>query len=143
MLRRQLGDSVFHKSIRDYYAQFGGKNAETKDLQKIFETNSGKNLDQFFEQWLHRPVNPKLDVSWKYLPGFKSIEVTVTQLQEGAPFVFPLELELNLGKARPKFQTLYISKKTETFILNQGAGLLFIKADPNTSLLMEAAVKSN
>lgn len=143
MLRRQLGDSVFHKSIRDYYAQFGGKNAETKDLQKIFETNSGKKLDTFFEQWLHRPVNPKLDISWKYSPGFKNIEVTITQLQDGAPFVFPLELELNLGKARPKFQTIYISKKTETFTLNQGAGLLFIKADPNTSLLMEAAVKSN
>lgn len=143
MLRRQLGDSVFHKSIRDYYAQYGGKNAETKDLQKIFEINSGKKLDTFFEQWLHRPVNPKLDISWKYSPGFKNIEVTVTQLQDGAPFVFPLELELNLGKARPKYQTIYISKKMETFTLKQGAGLLFIKADPNTSLLMEAAVKNN
>lgn len=69
MLRRELGDTVFHKSIRDYYAAYGGKNADSHDLQQIFENNAGKTLDGFFEQWLNRPVNPKLDISWKYLPG--------------------------------------------------------------------------
>ena len=140
MLRRQLGDSVFHKSIRDYYAQYAGKNAETKDLQKVFETNSGKKLDNFFQQWLHRPVNPQLEIKWKYLPGNQKIELTVSQLQDSAPFELPLELSLDMGKARPKFEKLYITKKTETFTLNTGNGLVTINPDPNTSLLFEAKV---
>jgi len=138
MLRRQLGDSVFHKSIRDYYAQYAGKNAETKDLQKVFEHNSGKKLENFFQQWLHTPVNPQLEISWKYLPGNQKIELTVKQLQDAAPFELPLELALDMGKPRPKFEKIYISKKTETFILNTGSGLINIKTDPNTSLLFEA-----
>lgn len=140
MLRRQLGDSVFHKSIKDYYAQYAGKNAETKDLQKVFETNSGKKLDNFFQQWLHRPVNPQLEIKWKYLPGNQKIELTVNQLQDSAPFELPLELSLDMGKARPKVEKLYISKKSETFILNTGSGLISIKPDPNTSLLSEIKV---
>lgn len=140
MLRRQLGDSVFHKSIRDYYAQYAGKNAETKDLQKVFEINSGKKLDNFFQQWLNRPVNPQLEIKWKYLPGNQKIELTVSQLQDSAPFELPLELSLDMGKARPKFEKLYISKKVETFTLNTGTGLVTIKPDPNISLLFEAKV---
>jgi aminopeptidase N len=138
MLRRQLGDSVFHKSIRNYYAQYAGKNAETKDLQKVFEYHSGKNLEKFFQQWLHTSVNPQLEISWKYLPGNQKIELTVTQVQDAAPFELPLELALDMGKARPKFEKIYISKKTETFILNTGGVLINIKPDPNTSLLFEA-----
>jgi aminopeptidase N len=140
MLRRQLGDSVFHKSIRDYYAQYAGKNAETKDLQKVFENNSGKNLEKFFQQWLHTPVNPQLEISWKYLPGNQKIELTVKQLQDAPAFELPLELSLDMGKGRPKFEKIYISKKTEKFILNTGNGIITIKPDPNTSLLTETKV---
>jgi aminopeptidase N len=138
MLRRQLGDSIFHKSIRDYYAQYAGKNAESKDLQKVFEHNSGKNLEIFFQQWLHRPVNPQLEIRWKYLPGNQKIELTVNQLQDGPPFELSLELALDMGKAKPAVEKIYITKKTETFILNTGSRLMNIKPDPNTSLLFEA-----
>ena len=73
MLRRQLGDSVFHESIRTYYATYAGKNADTRDLQKIFEKVSGKNLSTFFQQWLYTPGIPKLDISWKYLTKEKKL----------------------------------------------------------------------
>ncbi|HEX4875252.1 MAG TPA: M1 family metallopeptidase, partial [Chitinophagaceae bacterium] len=138
MLRRQLGDSVFHKSIRDYYAQFAGKNADTRDLQRVFEKNSGKNLERFFQQWLHTAINPQLEISWKYMPGNQKVEITISQLQASAPFEFPLELSINLGKGRPKAEKLYISKKKETFVLNTGQVVTGILPDPNTSLLFEA-----
>src|SRR5690606_37591424 len=44
MLRRQLGDSIFWKGIRQYYHDYAGKNADTRDVQKIFEDVSGKKL---------------------------------------------------------------------------------------------------
>jgi aminopeptidase N len=141
MLRRELGDTVFHKSIRDYYAMYGGKNADSHDLRQIFENNAGKKLDGFFEQWLHRPVNPKLDISWKMLPGNKAIEITVTQLQAGAAFAFPLELGLDYKGKSTEVKEISISKKTETISIPVAAELESVLADPNVSLLFEGQIK--
>ena len=66
MLRSQLGDSVFWKSIRKYYATYAGRNADTRDLQKVFEKVSGKNLKQFFNQWLYTTGQPELEITWRY-----------------------------------------------------------------------------
>lgn len=137
MLRRELGDTVFHKSIRDYYAAYGGKNADSRDLQLIFENNAGKKLDGFFEQWLHRPVNPKLEISWKFLPGNTTIEITVTQLQEGAAFSFPLELGLDYKGKSTEVKEISISKKTETIRMTVATDLVSVTTDPNVSLLFE------
>jgi len=140
MLRRELGDTVFHKSIRDYYAAYGGKNADSHDLQQIFENNAGKKLDGYFEQWLNRPVNPKLDISWKYLPGNTKIEITVTQLQEGAAFSFPLELGLDYKGKTTEVKEISISKKTETISIAVAPDLESVIADPNVSLLFEGKI---
>ena len=140
MLRRELGDTVFHKIIRDYYAAYAGKNADTKDFQAIVEANAGKKLDRFFQQWLYTPVNPQLGINWHYLPGGKNIEVTVNQLQDSEPFAFPLELELNFLQAKPRVIKLHISKKTESFTLEAGTGLTTIVPDPGSSLLAAFSV---
>jgi len=143
MLRRELGDTVFHKSIRDYYAAYGGKNADSHDLQQIFENNAGIKLDGFFEQWLQRPVNPKLDISWKWLPGNTKIEITVTQLQEGAAFSFPLELGLDYKEKATEVKEIRITKKTETFSIPVAPDLETVTADPNVSLLFEGRISRN
>lgn len=140
MLRRQLGDNVFHKSIRDYYALYGGKNADSQDLQRVFEINSGKKLDTFFDQWLNRPVNPKLDISWKNLPASNKVEITVTQLQDSAPFELPLDIGLKFSGKLSEIKKLFISKKTEVFTLNAVAPLLSLHTDPLVSLLCETTV---
>ncbi len=58
MLHHQLGDSAFWKSIQLYYATYAGKTADTEDLEKIFEKVTGKDLHQFFQQWLYQPGLP-------------------------------------------------------------------------------------
>ncbi|MGB5027360.1 MAG: M1 family aminopeptidase [Chitinophagaceae bacterium] len=140
MLRRQLGDSVFHKSIREYYSAYAGKNADTKDLQQIVEKVAGKNLETFFRQWLHTPVNPKLEIAWKYSPAEKKIIITVDQLQQSVPFVFPLEIDLIADNKKTETRTLQITKQSETFHIPVSNNLKSIFPDPNTSLLFEARV---
>lgn len=133
MLRRQLGDSVFYKSIRTYYATYASKNADTKDLQKIVEKVSGKDLSVFFQQWLYTPGIPRLDVRWSYLPNEKKISVTVKQLQE-TPFVFPMDLQLNTS-GNLLLKTINISKEEETFFIPVKQKPTKLVLDPNTSLL--------
>ena len=140
MLRRQLGDAVFKKSIRQYYATYAGKNAETKDLQKIFEMVSGKNLETFFAQWLHLPVNPNLKITWKYDANTTNIIITVDQLQKGPAFQLPLEIGINNKDGQPNIQTLHLNKKTETFALPASIKPISLSADPNISLLFEGMI---
>ena len=94
MLRRQFGDSTFHKFIRTYYARYAGKNANTEDLRKVAEEISGRNLESFFRQWLYTPGNPQLQVVWMYYEKNKSLNITVSQKQENSVYKFPLELEI-------------------------------------------------
>lgn len=134
MLRRQLGDSVFHRIIRKYYETYAGKNADTRDFQHIAETVSGKQLDKFITQWLYTAENPKLDITWKYDERKKAVSINVTQLQNTL-FEFPLEIGL-LNKT----EKITVSQKTATFSIpvskNPGKPVI----DPNTSLLFEASV---
>ncbi|HKZ65102.1 MAG TPA: M1 family aminopeptidase [Chitinophagaceae bacterium] len=134
MLRIQLGDSLFHKSIRTYYAAYAGKNADTKDLQKIFEKVSGKDLSVFFQQWLYTPGIPKLDLSWSYLAKEKKMSITVKQLQE-ISFVFPLDLQFNNTSGNHSLKTINVSKKEETFFIPVTQKPAKLVLDPNTSLL--------
>lgn len=138
MLRRQLGNAVFHKSIRDYYSNYGGKNADTRDLQKIFETNSGKKLDQFFQQWLYTPENLQLNISWKYNKKEKNVAVTVKQLQSSGSFQFPFELLIRESlDSMPKRMIKTVTKRTETFLFPVRSKPISVEADPATSLLYE------
>jgi aminopeptidase N len=136
MLHRQLGDSIFWKSVRSYYATYAGKNADTKDLQNIFEKVSGKNLSTFFQQWLYTPGIPKLEVSWSYLPGEKKISLTIKQLQK-TPFSFPLDLQL---KNNIETKTLNITKQEETFVIAVKEKPVKLVLDPNTSLLFTSTI---
>ena len=139
MLRRQLGDSIFHQSIRQYYATYAGKNAETKDLQKIFEIVSGKELGQFFKQWLFTPENLSLDITWKYDSAKKEVRLHIKQLQ-AANFHFPLTIGLVSQPGTGKNNTIFINKKESDFVFSYPEKPKLLIADPFTSLLFERKV---
>jgi len=93
MLRRKLGDDAFWKGIRAYYAQYGGSNANTDDLQKVMETASGQSLDVFFKQWLHTAGHPQLGITWKYDAAKQAVELNIVQKQDYL-YDFPLEITI-------------------------------------------------
>jgi aminopeptidase N len=94
MLRRQIGDTEFHKTIRAYYAEFAGSNALTDDFRKVAERITGQNLKPFFDQWLKRPGIPEVNAVWKYDPLEKTVTLTARQVQKPPPFQFELEFAL-------------------------------------------------
>lgn len=87
MLRQTMGDEKFHQSLRAFYEQYKGKNADTKDFQKVVEDISGQNLDVFFKQWLYTAGLPNLNVSWVYEEKEEKIQIKIQQLQQ-TPFFF-------------------------------------------------------
>jgi aminopeptidase N len=138
MLRRQLGDSVFHEIIRRYYNEYKGKNAETADLKRIAEQVSKTDLTIFFNQWLYTGGIPKLNITWQYLPRTKEIKITIVQLQKNV-FRFPLELKIN-NSAQALLRKVQINQSTETFKISVPGKPTSILPDPFTSLLFEGSI---
>jgi aminopeptidase N len=139
MLRRELGDSVFKKAVRQYYASYAGSNAETRDLQKVFEKVSGKELDRFFKQWLFTPENPSLAINWKYDPKKKQAFIDIKQLQK-TEFRFPIELAFISAKGKTVIQKLMVDSKIKSYTVSLTEKPSSVIADPKTSLLFEGVV---
>ena len=98
MLRDLLGDEAFFEGIRRYYARYAGGNAVTGDLQAVLEEVHGESLDWFFQQWLHNPGHPKLELDWVWDARANEVEVVIRQVQDPAwpTFRLPAELEFVL-----------------------------------------------
>ena len=141
MLRRQFGDSTFRKFIRTYYARYAGKNANTEDLRKVAEEISGRNLEQFFRQWLYTTGNPQLQVVWMYYEKNKSLNITVSQKQENSVYKFPLELEIKSPTGSSRTEKLNITKQSEVFTISVKEKPSRIILDPNTNLLFDGKVE--
>ena len=139
MLRRELGDSVFWKSIRKYYALYAGGIADTRDLQKVFENVSGKNLKQFFDQWLYTPGQPQLELTWRYNAAEKNLYIEGKQLQKNV-FQFPLLLKIN-NSSKGRKEQVNVNSATFSFKIKSDHKPTSITVDPDTELLMSSTIK--
>lgn len=141
MLRNQLGDSAFWKGIRAYYASFSGRNASTDDLRKVMESTTGKDLKQFFTQWLYTAGHPVLDINWKYDPAKKSVLLTIHQKQS-TPFRFPLELSFE-GQDHKLLltKTVWVKDEQTSLTIPVTGQPEQVIADPSMKLLFEYTLK--
>ncbi len=66
MLRWEVGDTAFFRGIRSYLNDENLANsfASTENLQEHMETESGKNLDYFFQDWVYGQGYPQYTFSW-------------------------------------------------------------------------------
>jgi len=138
MLRHKIGDKLFFKSIRTYYDTYKLKNADTRDFQRIVEQISNINLTTFFNQWLYKLGQPKLNINWNYKNS--SINLDITQVQNFKTiFRFPLTIKIVYNDNTYIFKTFDINKKEQKFIYSSYKRPIKIILDPNTNLLFESS----
>jgi aminopeptidase N len=94
MARRLLGDSVFFRGLRGYYAGHRDGNATSDDLRRALEGASGRDLGWFFEQWLRRPGYPEIDTQWSYDLREQRVYLQIAQRRRFGNFRLPLVVEL-------------------------------------------------
>jgi aminopeptidase N len=140
MLRSEFGDSVFWRSIRQYYATYAGGVADTRDLQKIFEEVSGKDLKRFFDQWLYTDGQPELDIKWSYDAGEKSVSIDVKQNEKNS-FQFPLSLKLKYPNGAGKTEKVFVKTSATSFKIKADQKPVLIIIDPDTQLLANFTIK--
>lgn len=59
-LRLLLGDEVFFRAIREYYERYAYGNVSIADFIASVEATSGRDLNDFFQQWLYEARTPDI-----------------------------------------------------------------------------------
>ena len=132
MLRHQLGDDNFRRSINHYLLKHQYGTVETWDLQKAIIEETGINMDWFFDQWIHRGGEPIFQVDWQVtgpntsektasvdalIPQFEVI-VNVKQIQKQDPIVgvfkTPVDIECLYADGSSEKRTLWIDQQQQT-----------------------------
>jgi aminopeptidase N len=100
MLRRVVGDEAFFESLRSYFRAHRYGNASRVDFQSACESESGMDLQWYFDEWLDAPGYPSLRYDWQAAEtgiGRRSgpdweLSLDIGQNPEGRIFQMPIDL---------------------------------------------------
>ncbi|MFZ4575052.1 MAG: M1 family aminopeptidase [Phycisphaerales bacterium] len=142
MLRVGLGDDLFFKGIKLYLDRRAFKTAETIDLRTAFEDVSGKDLRQFFRQWVERPGVPRLKVDTRWSSGQLSVSITQTQQIDGdnPAFEFALPVVVAEAGSAPRVERIAVTGRSREVTIPCATQPLYVAVDPALALLAEMNV---
>jgi aminopeptidase N len=145
LLWAELGADVFWRGVGAYLKAHAYGLVETRDLQRALEDASGKSLGRMFEQWVHRPGHPEVDVALSWDDGILKVAVKQHQAtSDGVPNVFEFPLVLDVAHAgEPARTRLMVTQRAETFAVPCPERPRFVVVDPELQILGEVHVKGS
>ncbi len=140
MLRYEMGDDVFWSCISDYIKTYGGKSVDTYDLMNVFKENTGKSMEQFFDQWIFHAGHPEIFVSQSYSPNDKTLTLKIEQQQKGEnvpdEFSFPFDIAI-YTKSERIIKRIRVNKKVEQFTFSFDEEPMAVVIDPENFILKD------
>mgnify|MGYP003575087127 CR=1 FL=1 len=92
MIRNVLGDKKFRSCLKAYLKTFSNSVADTHDLRRVIENNTGISFQRFFDQWVFNKGHPILKIEIETQADL--VCVRIEQIQE---YLFDFELELKIS----------------------------------------------
>jgi aminopeptidase N len=137
MLRNELGDELFRKTMREYCERNMFRNVETSDLIKAVEDATGRNMQEFFDQWVFAPGYPELKIKYEYRSdGELSLTIKQVQSREDGTPLFRCNLKLGIVVDGKRSEATVRLKDEETkFTMKLKQRPSFVSIDPENSLL--------
>ncbi|MBI2887197.1 MAG: HEAT repeat domain-containing protein [Chloroflexi bacterium] len=133
MIRYLLGDDLFWKSLNHYLTKHHAQNVVSLDLQRAIEEATGRNLEWFFQQWVHSAGYPEFKVDYAWDDALKAAKLTVAQNQaqeEQTPvFRMPVDVEFTTATGAV-LRRVEVSEKEHTFYLPLPEKPLAVRFDP-------------
>jgi len=117
ILELEIGKDNFKKSIQHFVKNNAYKTVTTFDFQKSVETVTDRKMDWFFDQWIHKAGQPKLEITKTYDAAKKQVNLKISQTQKPdsvslypqvAYFQGKMEIEID-----GKIETINLSAKPE------------------------------
>jgi aminopeptidase N len=134
MLRQQLGDGEFVRSLRRLYQQQKFKLATFADVQTAFEQTTKQSMSTEFNQWVTRTGAPLLrikSVNSKPVSGKYKINLELEQQQPGKAYKLNVPIAVHMQGYSQAYQTVLLMKdKQQAFQINVDGKPLRIDVDP-------------
>jgi aminopeptidase N len=148
MLRREIGDEKFFKILREYFKKYKYKNASTEDFKNICENISGRNLKQFFEQWVYKGegiIEIEYSSETKKTGEEFVTKLNLEQQQNGYDsYKFPLDIKIIFEDgSEPQVVSKYVEGKNSYLSINTKSKPGKIILDPDKWLLAVFNKKEN
>lgn len=119
MLRRLVGKDTFFRAVRRFYKEQKFQNAGTNDLRRVFEAESGRPLDRFFDRWIHGAEVPR--VRYTHTVSAGAVDVRFEQI--GDP-LFDIPVTVTVTYANGRVQEVVVpltERRVESTIPAAGA----------------------
>jgi aminopeptidase N len=141
MLRTELGDDLFWKSIHTFVRHNAHKTVETIDLIRAIEQATGKNVLFLFDQYVFRGGHPEYKIGYSWDDENKLAKVTVAQTQEE---LFDLKIPIAFGfegQAEQKTFSVRVFEKEQAFYFPLDSKPSFISFDRGNNYLKQVTLE--
>jgi aminopeptidase N len=132
MLRTEVGDEKFLNGLKQFYETYKYRYAGYEDLRKNFEKVSGRNLGQFFKQWIQRKGAPEIrlkQASYVSLKGRYDLKLSVEQSDPAFKLTLPVAI-WTAGSPMGEIHTLKLDTETQDFSIQLSAEPVAVRLDP-------------
>jgi aminopeptidase N len=139
MLRKEVGDKVFFRILKEYFRLYCYSNASTSDFKTLCEKISGRNLTGFFNQWIYKGegiIDLKYSWSTESAGEYYSTKVKIKQLQKGYDiYKFKIDIKIIYENNDSTFTTIFVDEKEKEITLTSKRKPVKIELDPDNWLL--------
>ncbi len=103
MLRKKIGNSDFFQGLKNYLSDpnYAYGYAKTEDFKSIMQTTSGKDLTEFFNDWIYNQGYPSYTIQWYQVGNQLHTMVSQTQSDPSVSFFevgLPIKVNGTLGE---------------------------------------------
>ncbi len=141
MLRTELGEELFWKSIHTFVRQNAHKTVETIDLLRAIEQTTGKNYLSLFDQYVFRGGHPEYKIGYSWDSDNNLAKVTVTQTQDE---LFDLSIPISFGfesKSELKTFTVRIFEKDQALYFPLDQKPSYVSFDHGNNYLKQVTLE--
>ena len=142
MLAEQLGEDLFWECVGSYLRSHANGSVVTDDLRRAIEEVTGRNLEWFFDQWVHHGGHPVLRVTAK--AGKKDVTITVEQTQKPDDmtpvFRFDVDVRVETDKG-PVTERLHVREAKQSVRIPVKGRIRWVAFDPGAHVLWAGEVK--
>jgi tetratricopeptide (TPR) repeat protein len=134
MLRQLMGEEVFDKMLRDYYARYEGKNITLDEFEAFATKAAGRDLRFFFGQWLDSTGVPEFRSEYRILRTKDGFRIPGTVKQDLDTFEMPVEILLRTEAENEK-QVLMMKGASVDFDIQSKSKPIEVIVDPDSKIL--------
>lgn len=137
MLERIVGTDKMTPFLRTWFDKHAFDAMKTEDLERELSAATGTDLSKFFSAFVYGAGHPEVRVT--LAPAGAETEIKVEQLQAGAAFSFPLDLDLVDSQGRTERVVVDLTGMTTTKRVRPARAPVLVVVDPDERAIVVAS----